>query len=326
MSFAIGIDVGGTNTRAGIVTAQGAIDLRRRLSSTLIQDRKDFIREIGSLIDELKKAASSQYGNFVGVGLGIPGIFDFKEGVLFASPHFPEWKNWPASTRLGRGWPVLEELSQRIACPLVIDNDANNIAVGEGWLGAGKGFKNFLMMTLGTGIGGGIVLDGKVLRGERGFAGEIGHIVVESQGRPCACGGRGCLETYASATGLFASIEEAPESLAKTEFLKKVSNELTVATMAGAAKEGDPFAIMLFKTMGYYLGVGLASLVNVLGVELVVIGGGIQGASDLFFPDLKAQIKQRTYQETAKRLKIVFATLGDDAGLLGATKDLLLTA
>ncbi|MDO8643665.1 MAG: ROK family protein [bacterium] len=293
MDYAIGVDVGGTNTVGGVVSAEGKILFRGHRFSESPSGRKRFLQILKSLVDELQKKMEG--GRLKGIGFGLPGIMDQTDGTIRKSPHFPDWDDWKFRS----------ELEPIFKTPLFFDNDANLIALGEAWTGAGRNIPDFLMMTLGTGIGGGIIIDHKVYHGTRGFAGEVGHIVVEPEGPDCCCGGKGCLEMYASATGI-------------EWMLKEAGKKMTVEELSKLAQKGDALAVGIFKKVGFYLGIGIASLVNVLGVETVVIGGGVQKAWNFFMPVAEKEIARRVYKATAKSLKVVRASLGEDAGILGA--------
>ncbi|MDO8461748.1 MAG: ROK family protein [Deltaproteobacteria bacterium] len=310
MTLAIGIDVGGTNIRGGVVDETGKILKRARLSSDSRLGKGHFLNQLKKVVDELGVVAAGP-PLLQGIAIGLPGIVDPAQGIVYASPHFEDWKNWNA----------VNDIEKLLGRRPEIDNDANFAVLGEGWLGAAKEWPHYLMITLGTGIGGGIVIDKKVWHGDRGFAGEFGHIIVETEGPRCFCGGRGCLEMFASATGLKILIEEAPEAIDKRDFLRLCDKEIEGITMEEVyrlAQDGNSFAISLFKRVGFYLGVGIASLVNTLGMERVVIGGGIRAAWDFFIGEAKKEVGKRTYKETAARLQIVPSALGDDAGILGA--------
>ena len=202
--------------------------------------------------------------------------------------------------------------------PVLLENDANAAALGESWMGAAKGFQNSICVTLGTGVGGGIIIDGEILRGVDGTAGEIGHICVEPFGAPCGCGSRGCLEQYASATAILRLAQENSARYPKSELLHKLG--LTSADVYKAGKQGDELALEVFRQMGFYLGLALAGLVNVLNPEAIVIGGGASGGWDLFMRYLQETIRARTFRQPGERAKVLLAKCGDDAGLLGAAK------
>lgn len=313
----IAVDLGGTYLRVGSVREDGVVEDRERLSSEARSGSEAVLGRVVGAVRAMAEKIASRQGSIAGVALGFPGIVDPDLGIVHQSPHFPDWKDLP----------ILSSVRKQIPWPVVLDNDANFAALGEGWKGAGRGLKNFLMLTLGTGIGGGIVLEGKVWRGDRGFAGEFGHLCIEIDGPECACGSRGCLETYVSATGLLRLVEatDHPEGReALLERLGKPLARLTVEDLYQAAMDGDIFSNVLFKKAGYYLGIGVASLANAFGIENFIIGGGVSQAWDFFIEPTKKEIAERTYSETAKRLRLHRAQLDDDAGLIGGSSSFFL--
>jgi len=282
---AIGIDVGGTHLKCAVVNSAGKI-LHQHQVSSLSQKKSSIILE--NLLFHLREeeAWATDHGYRVaGIGLGVPGIVEHPHGIVRQSPHFLTWKNYP----------VLKKLKQKLAFPIWVDNDANHAALGELWQGAGKNKKNFILLTLGTGIGGGIILNRKLWQGDSGFAGELGHLVIEKKGKSCNCGGKGCLEKYAS-----------------SEVFKKDPEQ-----MYQLAKEGDRFALQEWKKFGEALGVGVASIVNALDIETILIGGGLSGAWNYFNQSMHQSIKNHLYAHTAKRVKIQKAKLGNRAGVMG---------
>lgn len=291
----IGVDLGGTNCRFGVVSEKGDILHQEIKAVPKDKSHKGIIKFLSDNILVLR----SKYPKVAGVGVGAPGIVDFDSGKIIRSPHYHEWK----------GFELKKELSSACGLPVVLDNDANMIAMGEAWLGSAKGLKSFIMVTLGTGIGGGIVANGRVFHGDEGFAGEIGHIVIEFDGDKCDCGGRGCWETYVSIGGL-----------------KKLAADKKYATpkiLYERALNGDKFAKLVWKKFGAYLGAGIVSLVNVTGTFTYVIGGGISNAWEFFIPEAEREIGKRLYKETSKRVKLVHAKLGESAGILGAAREIL---
>lgn len=301
--IAIGIDLGGTNCRVGIVSPKGKI-----LKQEIFPIGRD--RSPKSIINILKNAVTTvreyESTRVRGIGIGAPGIVDFENGIIIRSPHYPGWHNFK----------LRDELSKAVKLPVILDNDANIIAAGELWKGAGKGLKNFIMVTLGTGIGGGIVIDGRVFHGDFGFAGEIGHQIIQFDGETCDCGGRGCWENYVSIGGLRWLI-------VGDERFNGDIEKVTPRNLFELAKEGDIFASAIWKKFGAYLGAGLASLANVTGILSFVIGGGISGAWDFFITETKKEFGRRTYKETAERAVIKRAELGDSAGIIGAVSSVL---
>ncbi len=284
-AVAIVADVGGTDIKCGVVNSEGRI-LHEHSAQSLSQKTAPVILE--NLLFHLREEqswAENQNHRVLGIGLGIPGIIEFPQGMVRQSPHFLAWRNYP----------ILKKIKDRFPFPIWIDNDANQAALGEFWKGNGKNKKNFILLTLGTGIGGGIILNGDLWRGDSGFAGEFGHLVIERHGKKCNCGGKGCLEKFASAE----VFSKGPEKIYHL------------------AKQGNKHALALWKKFGEALGVGIAGIVNILDIENVLIGGGLAGAWDYFDFSLEKSVKNYLYQHTAQRLKIQKAKLGNRAGMLG---------
>lgn len=307
MTGVIGIDLGGTHLRLARVSAAGVISGLEKVVVGEQRRSSDLVALLARVIRD-----RTDFGGVRAVGLGIPGIVSKKRGIVFASPHYPQWKNFA----------VIRELSRALKLPVVIDNDANMIALGEFWRGAGRGLGDFLMFTLGTGIGGAVVIDGQVYTGTRGFTGEFGHAVVQADGLPCACGSRGCLETLVSATAMIGLVRKrfSPSS-------RKLLGRDTSCwglRLTQLARGGHQGARLIFEEMGTWLGIGIATVVNVTGIERVVIGGGLSGALPLMLPAAKAEMRRRTYRETAKGIVIRKAKLGDAAGLLGAAREAMM--
>lgn len=310
MKTVIGIDLGGTNVRMALVGANGKIQKILKKNVGVRRSPAETILLLTYLIDELMDTPGAKPA---AIGLGIPGIVSAPMGTVFSSPHYPEWKNFKIAALLQR----------KIRKPIFVDNDANCIALGEKWQGAAKDWPHFLALTLGTGIGGGIVINSQIFHGTRGFAGEFGHIVVETEGPPCPCGSKGCLERFASASGLRRIVNHwvlDEDLLGDTELEEVAKSDDLPYALSQLARSGHQSAIEVFNQFGYYLGIGIASLVNATGIENVVLGGGLMGSGDLFLPETKKEIARRTYAETAKGIKIRKAKLGDKAGILGAAK------
>jgi len=302
-SVALAVDLGGTDLKSAVVDGNGKILHRSRISSGAKESKEKILKKIleASLLE--KKWAQGGGFQVVGIGLGIPGIVSHPQGVVHRSPHFPAWRNFP----------ILKRLKSHLRFPVAVDNDATQAARGEGWRGAGRGHRNFVLLTLGTGIGGGIVMDGKIFRGDSGFAGEMGHVVIERNGRPCNCGGRGCLEMYASTVGIW---EDLKSEVRERERWKKASPE----DLYRLALRGNQTARKVYEKFGRSLGAGVASIVNALDIETVILGGGLSGAWKAFIPSLRRAIAHHTYPTTAKKIRLLKAALGNDAGLVGAAK------
>lgn len=312
MTEAIGIDVGGTHLRAALVDRKGKISSCRK---TLVGSSRG-PEEIVSLIQKTVASIEKETGKKAAVvGVGLPGIVSAEEGIVYASPHYPQWKRVDFRRRL----------EERLNRPVAVDNDANMIALGEHWLGAAREWSDFLMVTLGTGIGGAIVINSRVYQGVQGFAGEFGHMAVSADGPPCACGSRGCFETFVSATALNRMVKSAVSNAAIRESpdlapLLQTDPSALSGLLVDQARKGNDAAGGILREMGYYLGIGLASLFNVTGINRVVLGGGLIFSADIWLIPARDELNRRTYAETASHAEIRLSQLGDDAGILGAAK------
>ncbi len=307
---AIGVDLGGTNIRAGIVDAGGRI-LSRIENSTSVQNGKDTVIErLIEGIKSLKDDARSKALEVSVIGLGAPGIISVEKGIIAISPNLPDWVNVPLRD-------IVEEKS---GIHVVLENDTNAWAFGEKWVGEGRGLQDFIMITLGTGVGGGIIHKGEILHGADGMAGEIGHMTVNPEGPKCGCGNNGCLEVYASARGITDRAIRAIESGGETKLreitegnIYKINSEMVYQ----AAKEGDSLARDIIREMGRYLGIGIASLINIFNPEGIIIGGGVKDAWDLFIEPLKKEVHVRAFSIPAEKARIIRSTISD-GGILGA--------
>lgn len=307
--FVFAADLGGTHLRVALVDRNGKLYCRQMQSTPQAEKPTEIVRALIDAVHACAPAAAEQGGAISAVSVVVPGTVNVAEGVVVKAPNVPCLD----------GFRLAAALESELDWPVILENDANAAAIGELWRGAGQGYCTLICVTLGTGVGGGIILDGKPWRGVDGSAAEIGHIGVDPfAGVPCMCGSRGCLEVYASATAIVRMTREArpryPNSI-----LHNTEN-LTSQKVYQAGKEGDELAIEVFRRMGVYLGIGLASLINVLNPEIVVIGGGLSNGWDLFEKHMHQQVLERAFPIPARRVKIVRAQCGDDAGLLGAAK------
>jgi glucokinase len=234
-----------------------------------------------------------------------------KRGGVINSPNIPGLN----------GFGIREFIKKRISFPIAIENDANAFALGEGWVGAAKGSKDYCGITLGTGVGGGIVINGEILHGSGGMASEVGHMVIDPEGPLCGCGGRGCLEVYASATGIRRMALEAIEKGEGGEIVKRAGGkmaEVTAEKVFEAAQSGDEAAQKIFHEMGRFLGLGLVTLIHLFDPEKIVIGGKASRAWNAFIKTTMEVVRQRAMEGSREKVKIVQAKCGDDAGILGA--------
>lgn len=298
-------DLGGTNLRMAAVDDAGKVLYRAR-RSTPKSDRADDI--VAALVDAAGECRNAVQHKIAALAAAVPATVSVERGMLLKSPNVPCLD----------GFRMVAALESEIGIPTVIENDANAAAVGENWIGASKGVATSIMVTLGTGVGGGIIINGVVLRGIDGTAGEIGHICVEPFGAPCGCGSRGCVEQYASASAIVRLANEKAPQYPKSQLGSR--QRLTSLEIFEAGVAGDELALEVFRIMGFYLGISLVDLVNVLNPEVIVIGGGAAAGWDLFIGHVEDQIKTRAFLEPGQRAKLVKAELGDDAGILGAAK------
>ena len=313
-NYAIGIDLGGTNLKAGLVDREGKIHHRLSIKTENNADPQTISNQIFELIDKIVKVGvglKPAPTNIIGVGLGSPGLVDKKGETILFSPNLPLWRNIP----------IKRMVSERFSIPCVLENDANAAAWGEKWVGAGKEADSLVMLTLGTGIGGGIIINNKLWRGVNNVAAEIGHMVIQMDGPKCSCGNYGCIEAYASATALVRRFKELLKSGMPSSL--KDAGDVTAKMINDAAFQGDKASLDIIKETGHYLGVALVNIMHVLNPEVIVLTGGMIGSGDLLMNPIKQVIKEKAFEASAKETKIVFSQLGNDAGIIGAAGCLL---
>lgn len=302
--YVLAVDLGGTNLRVAAVDLTGSILHHAKSPTPRSHDGTEIVRLMGELAEKCRQALDGQTA--LAIGAAIPATLDTRAGRVMRAPNLPELD----------GFELGKAIADELKTPVIIENDATSAAIGENWLGTSRGVQNSILITLGTGVGGGIIINGEPLRGPDGTAGEIGHICVEPRGVPCGCGSIGCLEQYSSASAVvrmaLESLTDHPESLLNN------CGELTALEIYNAGKVGDLLARHVFAKMGYYLGIAAAGLINVLNPEMIVLGGGLSAGWDLFIDDTRDQITKRAFKEPAERSRLVHAILGDDAGLIGA--------
>jgi len=310
----LSVDIGGTSLRLALIEESGEILLQRNLASDLVRKGEELLTVLAEETRDLVKESKERGGTVSGLALGVPGLVDARRGVVRQSPHFPLW----------RDLALREPLQELFAFPVVMDNDANHAALGEAWLGAGREWPDFILITLGTGVGGGIILNGQIFRGPSGFAGEVGHIVIDRNGLPGALGSRGTLETLTSQSGLRLQSQKLWESAGKETSatildLDPEASDLP-KTLFDLAADGVEAAQNIWKEFGSALGCGIVSLANAFGFLRFVIGGGLSGAWKFFDESCRKEIEGRTYETLAAEIEVVSATLGNDAGLIGGVR------
>lgn len=293
--YSIGVDLGGTNLRAAAVDHSGKVLERVSGSTQLTAGRDAVISDIAASI--LRLRAEREPDRLAGIGIGVPGFIIMEKGIISMSPNLPFFENFP----------IRDEIERLLQAPVLLENDANVAALGEKWIGAGRDVDDLVLLTLGTGVGGGIISGGKVLHGFVGMAGELGHMTVVPGGNPCNCGNDGCLEKHASATAITAWAR-----------MLGLGDNLSSKEVYDLAAGGNARARVCFEQMGTALGMALASLVNIFNFPLYLLSGGVLGAWDLFAPPMFEVLKRRSLTFRRTDTRIDKATLGSDAGLYGA--------
>ncbi len=306
MALYVGIDLGGTNLKLGVVTADGQVRARHSTPTEADRGPDHVIARMAQGVRDLCAKADLDLGAVPVVGIGSPGPLDTRSGVVLFTPNLPGWDHVPLRDRL----------SDALGRPAVLENDANAAAYGEFRCGAGRDVDDMVLLTLGTGVGGGLVLGGRLFRGTSDTGAELGHVIVQRGGRPCGCGARGCLEAYASATAVVAWTRERlaageASSLADTE-------DLTCKTVFDAADAGDALAAAIVAETADYLATGIASILHVLNPPRVVLTGGMMGAGDAWLERIRAGVRATAFQRAADVCDIRWSVLGGDAGILGA--------
>lgn len=293
--YSIGVDLGGTNLRAAAISTDGKIIEKISGTTNLHEGREAVLEDIVDSIDKLRDRLSNS--ELAGVGIGVPGFIRMKEGIIVGSNNLPALE----------GILVRDQIERRLGARVMLENDANAAALGEQWIGAGRDVNDLVLLTLGTGIGGGIIHQGRIMHGYVGMAGEVGHMVVVPNGNPCGCGNHGCLEKHASATavGGMASMMALGEGL-------------TSADVFELAEDGDEKARRIFERVGEALGLALSNLINIFNFPLYLLSGGLLGAWKYFAPEMMEVIETRCFTYRHVKTRIEPAILGNEAGLFGA--------
>jgi len=311
----VGIDLGGLNIKGGVVDATGKVLSFDSIPTEGQKGRDHVLDRIALLVERAIEQAGIPRGQIAGVGIGSPGPLSIAKGLIYEAPNLPGWVNLPLAA----------EIQKRTQLPTVIENDANAASLAEAVAGAGKGLPCMLMLTLGTGIGGGIVLNGKVWHGADDIAAELGHISICHSGRRCNCGSIGCVEAYASATAVVKRTQEALRQGARSALAKgakldlsKVAKEDKCGHIFLAAKRGDAFSKRIVADTIVYLATAMASLINTFNPDMIVLYGGMTKAGSQLFGPLRKEVAKRCFKVGARRCKIVPSKLGAHAGVIGS--------
>ncbi|MFT5207487.1 MAG: glucokinase [Candidatus Omnitrophota bacterium] len=316
-TLAIGMDFGGTNCRFALINRRAEVVARVSCATNQVSQPKEFMRWSKLAVTDLLAKAGCKKSSVAGLGMGLPGSVDAKRGLVHSLTNLPSWNNIQLASLM----------KKNLNLPVSIDNDANAMALGEFLHGAAKGSQNAIFLTLGTGIGGGLLIDGKLFNGHRFSAAEIGHMRWAGHPINCACGSRGCIETVVGNGYLLRRLKkdfkDKMPTKVKRAMLKDNQNQIKLEHITRAAKAGDVYSIRFWKEIGESLGDFLGGLCNMLNPEVIVIGGGIMGAGSHIVNPLKTRLKACTFEQAYIGLKVVKAKLGVDAGLIGAANLIL---
>lgn len=308
----IGIDLGGTTVKFAILSSEGDIQQKWSIETDISEEGTKIVPSIIASIKKHIEMYGMSTGDFLGIGMGSPGTVDAANGTVIGAYNL----NWKTLQM------VRQQIEEGTGIPFFIDNDANVAALGEAWRGAGESEPDVVFLTLGTGVGGGIIVDKKLVHGATGAAGEVGHITVEPNGFQCTCGKTGCLETVASATGVVHLARDLSESYAGDSKLKYSIDDgqlITAKDVFDLAKEEDPLALIVVDKVAYYLGLASSHLANILNPSTIVLGGGVSRAGDILTKSIQPYFEQYTFPTIRKSTKIRLALLGNDAGVIGAS-------
>jgi glucokinase len=303
------VDLGGSKIFSVVAQSDGRRLGEDRRATSAEEGPEPVLKRIVDSLEEALAKAGLQRGDLAAVGICSPGPCDVEAGVISSAPNLPGWHDVP----------ICRYLEERLGVSARLENDANAAAVGEHVYGAGRGCRHLIYMTVSTGIGGGLIIDGRLYRGATGVAGELGHMTIEPNGPVCGCGNRGCLEALASGTAIAARGEEllAQGGSALLAKLAQEQGELTAQTVFRAADQGDMACQGIIQRAGYYLGVGLASYVNIFNPEVIILGGGLTKEGEILLGPARAEMEFRAMSEPLKAMQLKVAELGDYVGVMG---------
>jgi glucokinase len=307
--YAIGVDLGGTSIKIGLVDEKGKIAEKVSIDSLANDGPKAVVSQIKKGIKQLLKKDGHK---ILGIGVGSPGTIRIKKGTVEDPPNFPGW----GKIHLGN------LIKKEFKVEVFVENDANAAAIGELIYGAGRKYENFIMITLGTGVGGGIIINKKIYRGEVGGAGELGHVTIDAEGVPCKCGSFGCVEAYIGSNYLIERVKTELQRVKKSILLELCGNnldKLNPQIIHEAAERGDQFAGSVIIDTGKRLGYGLSNAVNIMDIATIIIGGGVAGFGELLFTSVEETLKSRVMKPFQSRVVVIPAKLKNEAGIKGAS-------
>jgi glucokinase len=307
MKLFAGIDLGGTNIKSGLLSRDGKILIEKSVPSEVNAGVDHVLDRMADCVkDSLREAGEGAM--IEGVGVGVAGLVEFERGILLEAPNLPGWQRIE----------VKAELQKRLGMNVVVENDANAAALGEYAYGAGQGATEMLMITLGTGVGGGLILNGKVYHGSIGAAGEFGHMTIQYDGPICCCGRRGCVEAFVGKMGILRNVQEKLKS-GRPSLLRIIDvSKRTPKDVSAAAERNDQVALEVLAETGTYLGIGIGNVANLLNIQRVVVGGGVAGAHDFFLESTRESLQKAALRTAADEVEVVKALLGENAGMIGA--------
>ncbi|MGX7202727.1 glucokinase [Enterococcus plantarum] len=307
----IGIDLGGTTIKFAILTTDGDVQQKWSIETNILDEGRHIVPDIIESINHRISLYEMKQKDFIGIGMGTPGSVDIKKGTVIGAYNL----NWTKKQN------VKAQIEEATGIPFVLDNDANVAALGERWKGAGENNPDVVFITLGTGVGGGIIAEGNLLHGVNGCAGEIGHVTVDPGGFECTCGKRGCLETVSSATGVVRVARHMSEEYAGDSQLKQAiddGQDVSSKDVFDYAQADDPFALMVVDRVCYFLGLAIGNVGNTLNPSSVVIGGGVSAAGEFLRSRVQTYFEEFTFPEVRTSTQVKLAVLGNEAGVIGA--------
>ncbi len=306
----IGLDIGGTTIKGILTDKSGKILKTGKINTE--KTAETILNSITEFCNDLANSNKIKISKIDAIGIGVAGAIDTKKGKIIVSPNIHALDNYSLASKI----------NQKLKVPVFIENDANVALLGEAWLGNGRKYQNWIMLTLGTGVGGGAIIDGKVLRGRDGFAAEFGHITIYPDGNPCGCGNKGCLETYASATALVNYATKVLHNNKNSSAYKKSAVEgISSKFIYDEAKNGDKLCNEIIKEVGKNLGIGVANLINIFNPEAVIFAGGLSRAIDLLLPEIKNEVEKRAMKGLKDKIKYHIVKHEDKGPALGAIKN-----
>lgn len=307
----LAVDLGGTKIIIAVISHQGEIIARQNYNTLADEGPQAVINRIFSGIEEVLGQNNLKPSQLSAISIAAAGIIDIKNGVITDAPNLPGWHNIPLRS-------VVEE---KFKLTTFLINDADAAALGEHRFGAGKGLNNLILLTLGTGVGGGIIINGKLYLGSSGSAAEIGHMIIDVNGPRCQCGKNGCLEAFVSGSAIAAEAKSRISQGGKSSLIEMADGkieDITAEKVYLAAEKGDSLASEVISRAAYFLGIGVVNLVNILNPEMVIIGGSVAGMGDILLGPVRQVVKEKAFPLLSQAVKIVPARLGNDAGIFGA--------